>query len=388
MNIKINGLLFELNDDGSDPMLEGVIENLLAQGLSEEEISVKIDQIINERLPEAAIVLLGGLKKESKRMLADRRKIRRGFQKRQVKKWREPFDLLLMLLEAFGEAGEEYNRTFRAAAATENDFVFDALIKLHARSWLIGGEILWLMQGGYASAAMARWRTLHEIAVVSLFIRDKGQDVAERYLLHHIVESCRAAHQYQEHCVRLGYDPFSQEELDEMDAERDQLCTRFGRAYRNDWGWAADSLGMERVNFTDIEKAVSLEHLRPYFKLASYSNHAGGKGIVYDLGKELIPDGHELMLSGPSDAGMDEPGQCTAISIDQINANLFAHRRATATSLIFVHALHLLTNETVSAFVDAGKRLRERAEQIHSLNKISSKNSVFSFIERFIYFNK
>jgi hypothetical protein len=365
MNNSSNHSLFATNADGSDPMMEAVIQELIAQGVTAEEVGGKLDQIIDDRLPKAAMAFLVALKKDAKRMLADQRKLRQGFEKRLLEKWSKPFDLLLMLIVTSTEAGEDYNATLRPAAATENDYVFDALIKLHARSCLVGSEILWLMRGGFASAAMARWRTLHEIAAVSLFIKANGQDVAERYLLHHIVESVRAAHQYQEHHVRLGDEQFSQKELDKMDADREHLCSRFGKEFRDDWGWAANALGKGNVSFADIEKAVSLEHLRPYFKLASYSNHAGGKGIVFDLGKGLMPPGQHVMLAGPSDAGMDEPGQSTAIAINQIVANLLTHRKMTVSSWTFGRAFQLLTEETIAAFADAANKLEDRAKRSH-----------------------
>jgi len=39
---------------------------------------------------------------------------------------------------------------------------------------------------------MARWRTLHEINVVITLIAEDGDELAERYLAHDIVESARA----------------------------------------------------------------------------------------------------------------------------------------------------------------------------------------------------
>jgi hypothetical protein len=54
-----------------------------------------------------------------------------------------------MLLEAAREAGEAYNESFEAAAAAEQDYVFNALRRLHARACLVACEILWFMEGGY-----------------------------------------------------------------------------------------------------------------------------------------------------------------------------------------------------------------------------------------------
>src|SRR5271157_4767406 len=67
----------------------------------------------------------------------------------------------------------------------------------------------------------------------------------------------------------LGQEPFTEDELREFREDRDELCRRFGSAYERDWGWAAVALNNPRPRFTDIERAVSLSHLRPYFKMAT-----------------------------------------------------------------------------------------------------------------------
>ncbi len=81
--------------------------------------------------------------------------------------------------------------------AKEGDFVFDVVIRLHARACQIASEVLKLLKSGFADGAHARWRSLHEVAVVALFIHKHGNDVAEKYLLHDVVESYRAATQYR-----------------------------------------------------------------------------------------------------------------------------------------------------------------------------------------------
>jgi hypothetical protein len=46
--------------------------------------------------------------------------------------------------------------------------------------------------GRHGDGAIARWRTLHEIAVIAMCVRDRGDAMAERYLLHSTVESYKA----------------------------------------------------------------------------------------------------------------------------------------------------------------------------------------------------
>ena len=63
----------------------------------------------------------------------------------------KPFDLLQMLLEAARETGEECIAAIRTAPAADQDFVFEASVRLHARACLLASEVLWMMYGGYAS---------------------------------------------------------------------------------------------------------------------------------------------------------------------------------------------------------------------------------------------
>ncbi len=356
--------MFGNSVDEDDALMTSIIDDLLSQGIQPEDIGPRLDAMFPGAIVESGAQLLNGLKAHASEMLADRRKIRRGFQRRQREKWSKPLDLLLMLMEAATEAGEEYNATLQSSPGTEEDFVFDALRRLHARGCLLTSEILWLMEGGYASGAMARWRTLHEMAVVGYFVKEHGQDAAERYLLHHEADAYRAAVQMNENATLLGCEPFTDQEVRQFLARRDALCQRFGESYKDDWGWAAEVLKPKRASFAEIEKAVSLGHYRPYFKLASHSNHAGSKGMWFDLGNSLNPPGSEVMLAGPSDAGLADPGMCTAISLLQLTTNLILYRNPKLTALIVAESLNQLTIEIKDAFVTAQDELIEMAEKM------------------------
>ena len=60
------------------------------------------------------------------------------------------------------------------------------------------------------------------------FVQNRGNDVAERYILHNAIESYRAALAYQEHCTAIGHEPLTEEEFARIKANRDALKARFG----------------------------------------------------------------------------------------------------------------------------------------------------------------
>jgi hypothetical protein len=352
------------SDPDPDGILTDMFRRLSAEGATPKQIAAALDKTLPKSLPKAGTCLLAGLRKNAPEMLADRRAIGERFRRRLRRFWGKSFNLVRMLLEAAREAGEEANTKSRPSAAAENDVTFDALVRLHARACLVTSEVLWQMEGGFASGAMARWRTLHEVTIVSFFIAQNGNAVAERYLLHHVIETEKAARQYNEHCKALGMSPLPKKQLDRQWADREALCMRFGPAYATDWGWAAEAIQNEKPSFAQIEKAVDLDRMRPYFKLSCHSNHAGSKGINFDLGFALTPDNESVLLAGPSNAGFYDPAYRTAVSLLQVTTNLLVHRDVTITALIVLHALSQLVDEIETALASAERDLSDRAPRV------------------------
>ena len=69
---------------------------------------------------------------------------------------------------------------------------------MHARACRTGYEILTLLDAGLASAAHARWRSLHEVAAVAFFVKEHGPETAERYLATQITLPCHHALQQED----------------------------------------------------------------------------------------------------------------------------------------------------------------------------------------------
>lgn len=66
-----------------------------------------------------------------------------------------------------------------------------ALKKLAQRAYEISGELTTLTRAGYADGALARWRSLHEICVVAMFLSRRSDRCSEMYLSHHWIEELR-----------------------------------------------------------------------------------------------------------------------------------------------------------------------------------------------------
>jgi len=106
-----------------------------------------------------------------------------GFLTRHQTRWREPLLIAQVFLEHSIGLGHVINSAERPRAVEAENAKFEALIRNHARVCRIGKEALCLAASGFASGALARWRTMHEIAAVCLFLRQHSEEVSRRYLL-------------------------------------------------------------------------------------------------------------------------------------------------------------------------------------------------------------
>lgn len=186
------------------------------------------------------------------------------------------------------------------------------LSRLHGRACQITGEIICLLRAGYADGAQARWRSLHEVSVVSVFIFDHDDQVAEQYMQHDIIEEYKEALQQLSLYSELNNDAEFCSYKSELEAERMKLIKKYGKYFGNDYGWASNVLGGQKPDFRQIEQHVDLSFFRPAYKEASHNIHAGVRGTFHRLG---LPPQSETILAGTSGYGLATPGNLTAISL-------------------------------------------------------------------------
>lgn len=361
---------FSIPDPESDE-LEGAVPDSTDLGLislGEDDFHEIIDEFLG-RLPElvqrmvADMVdaMLPSVKETAAAVLPLQRTDRTDFEARLTDRWREAIDLLEVVISIALEAGSQFNVEFSTSAARNNDWVFVALIRLHARACQVACEVVTLLRAGYADGAHARWRTLHELAVVAFAIKHGGNDLAERYLLHDEIESYKGARLHLEVGLPVVIPP-TQSEMEDFTACRDELVERFGVSYVNQYGWAALFVGKDNPNFRDIERAVKMEHVHPYYKLASHNIHANPKGILFRLG--LTSGGPQVLLAGPSDAGLADPGQHTAISIGQVTLALLT-TQPNVDRLVVCGILQRLQEEVGDAFVAVHREIETEVNELY-----------------------
>ena len=124
---------------------------------------------------------------------------------------------------------EKFNQYYRPKAVENNDIVFDIVIRHHARACHIAQEILCLLKSGFSDAAHARWRALHEVNCTAMFIAKHGQECAERFYFHDVVDSYDAMCEHKKHEERLQEKGPSQDEIDDCKSQYDRLVKKYGK---------------------------------------------------------------------------------------------------------------------------------------------------------------
>jgi hypothetical protein len=264
-----------------------------------------------------------------------------------------------MLVTIGREFGDNFPRDLRDADRRRAPITIEVLVRLHARACQVADEVICLLSHGFADGAVARWRTLHEIAIVSLFLCEHGDELAERYKAHDIVETRRVALQYEKYWKRLRLKAITTAELVEIEKRYTAAVEKYGAEFKKQYGWAAKHLSNPNPSIADIRDGSGIDHLAPFYRFASHNVHANPKGIYFKLG--LIGESN-ILLSGPSNAGLADPGHATAQSLLQVSVALL-HLSPILDNIIAMKIMETLTDEIGGALLAAHKQLLRETKQ-------------------------
>lgn len=178
-----------------------------------------------------------------------------------------------------------------------------ALERIISRIYEVVGEILVLTRAGYGDGALARWRSLHEICVVAMFLSQQADSCAEMYLWHHKIEELKIR---DEGLAVPGAQSSSrkQQYAQDLHGKKASLLSRFGDAFAGDYGWAAVQLARPKVTFRHLEEQVELEKLRRAYKRANSVVHGGSLATLtrvsigaQDVDKSDLPPAYGCELA-------------------------------------------------------------------------------------------
>jgi len=357
-------------DDGSEEARQEVKIEIADQDLEEVEQKIgaflknDLPKVIDKTIREAAKGSMGELKKNWPDVDAWHENTMAIFRYNLDARWGKALDRLRFLLAASREVGEEQYKRYHRLKRHKQPALSEVLCRLHARACQVAEEIILLMESGYADGAMARWRTLHEIGVVATVLTDHGEEIAQRYVAHEIVETKSAVDEYERSQVPLGYLPISERRKKSLLARYKEVIDIYGKSFGSPYGWAAHHLKRTKPIFSDLEDAAGRAQARSYYKMASYNVHASPRGIYDRLGY----DAQRAIIAGPTNAGLTEPGQNTAFTLALITYLLY-REPYTMPNLISLRMLADLRDEIPPLFARAESKLRRDEGKIQKAMK-------------------
>lgn len=356
-------------DAGSRHYFAELFDHLVAEAAERGADRDRIAEALGAAAEAMADVLAQRLQADAPRMLREHRKIRNGFEQRLQLRWGPALDLYECVRVCCLEVGEAFHKR-HSAHSDGNDFKRSALTLLHARACLVASEVQGLLRSGHAVGAQARWRTLHELAVISFVVGEHDPEISERFLLHRNAERYKDAVQFQQYCGALGYGQFSAEEMEDFRRLHDEVITKYGPPFRKDWGWAVPLLPAgTQASFAELEKIAGLEHFRPWVRLSSHSIHSGATGTIHIMG--LHSGSTDVMLAGPSNSGLADPGNGALISLHQVTTAFLlhgGHKGPEAQDLVTLKAIARLLDQAQQAFLEVHFTLQAEESAIQSRN--------------------
>lgn len=231
------------------------------------------------------------------------------FVERNRNRWAIGFQKLRALREISIQAGMNFQQHFLKIEEYQHDVLYGVLMRQHAHACRISGEIIHLLEGGYADGAIARWRTLYEIAITCLIVKKYGRDAASDYVKHGMVKNTEGILEYQKTAEAMGLPPFSIEEIEAAEKLKEEI-TDGDRS----WHWARRHAGASKLE--KLREIVGLEKWSHNYKLASRNIHSD----YYEMDRmhAMSDTKQNLLLVGQSNSGMTAPANFTAIILAQI----------------------------------------------------------------------
>jgi hypothetical protein len=341
-----------------DDSLQMILDDILSEYVnSYEEIVDSAVEEDNEEIREitskSGVALLKRLKSKVSEELEVSKGIEKEFEATVFRTWRKPLDLLDLLLYLSLEVASEVNSVNRSETSSKNNHVQAALATQQTKACLIFNEIIHLLKSGFPSGAHSHWRTLHETACISYFISKHGKDVAKRFLDYEIVESYFQAQAIHEHQQKMECKTLPESEIKTLKKKINKMRRLYGPDFvkkaNYPYGWIPRTV-LKTRSLRGIEKSVKLDMLRPYYDIASYNVYGGPKRFMFKPG--IRKKGKKgVILVGPSNYGLADPGKSAAISLGQVTACLLL-AGSTIKKLVIVEAMRNLVDEICDAFCE------------------------------------
>ena len=313
-----------------------------------------VQHLFMQYIQELTILSLNSYKLEIPKVIHKNKMEHDNFLKKHLSHWEDALNLLELLIDICISSGSNFSESRKIENDLAKENKTGLIIRLHAKACSISNEILLLLKNGYPDGAHARWRSLHEINVTLQFINSNSPDCAERFLAHEIYDSFQGMKSHKKYEHRLQEKgPTDEESAIIRQAFKDAL-KKYGKDFDSQYGWATPFLPKSNRahGFQSLEKAVELDHMRPYFKWANQNIHSSAKTIIKSLAMPSFDA--NIINIGPSNFGLTDPAQNTALSLTQATAAILTIS-VTENNIVTINALTKLTETIGKKFLETAR---------------------------------
>lgn len=315
---------------------------------TDEEFNEYIDCKIPELIESLSTGIASEIFKYCTSSNSDLKKQDKTTRKKIKEKYKEGIELLEAFLELNSKiSSNTYSKYFKIFDQLEDHIKLDTLISIHVRGCQISNEIRTLIVNGYADGALARWRSLHELCVIFLFLYDNDYSLIEMYNDYETIERLKKAREYQTYCEELGLEPLDDKDIEVLETEKECLVNLYGKDFAKSYGWTINILPEGKRNFREIEKRVGRDPFRVYYAWSSENIHPGVSAQKRKLG--LREEEQNYFLTNSHDYGFIDPIQLMAITLSDMSL-VFLEMEDSLLSKIYATVLDIFKTELIKEF--------------------------------------
>lgn len=335
-------------------ILQDKVSEELGTGKLTKAKRMKLETLLDElsqSLPENS-----SFEKEYKHLLRFR-EYNKGYISRLLFDYAEGMELLEIFKEKILAIGNQFYQENKK----NKTYKFKVLTALYDRAVLVASEVITLMQNGFASGALSRWRTLYETSVIAIFLSINEEVISERYLKYDAVERLSNARRYNEKSSALGFGKLSKRTIEKIQKEVDNLKSVFGSDFAKNYGWSKPVFPNKNPTFYDIVHKTDIDYMYPFYDLSCHYVHSGVHGVFYNIGKIYGTTG-DKRFSGQSNVGFVDTAQITAFSLLHV-IEAYVLLKPSLDNLVNIWFLRKMVTDIANAFMRGQEKTQQEEIQ-------------------------
>lgn len=204
------------------------------------------------------------------------------------KKYQKELVDLKVLWYLFDDLGHEYIPILFNEFGGEN-WKAHAKIRLFMMFVKSFGEIIYLLEGGYASCGLSRIRYIYEIGVYLEIMQNNSQSISKRFLQFSNSNRIKLAKELENKKLQRKV----VKDFKKIDNRRDA---------KEPYGWAKDIIFNEKITFRKLAKTTTLYEHYSMYTFSSWSIHADIYGSVNSIDRSSR-ENDRTWITGPSSLG-------------------------------------------------------------------------------------